>query len=465
VDTPVTLQPGRGPRPSPALPADRPPTAPASFHVLAKPSGPICNLDCSYCFYLSKERLYPGSRFRMAETMLEAYIRQLIEAHHRAPEVTVAWQGGEPTMMGLDFFRRSIELEQKYAGPGQRIVNTIQTNGTLVDDAFAAFFREHGFLVGLSIDGPAELHDAYRVDKGGRPTFQRVMEGLRALQRHGVEWNALTTIHHANEAHGLAVYRFLRDEAGARFIQFIPIVERPGPGAAPGSPVTAHSVSPAGYGRFLIEVFEEWVRHDVGMVFVQMFDTALANWLGRPPALCVHRETCGLAVALEHTGDLYSCDHFVEPRHRLGNITTTPLKTLMASPAQRLFGLAKRDTLPRYCRECSVRFACHGGCPKDRLAFTPDGEAGLNYLCPSYQAFFRHIDPPMRVMRGLFQARQGPARIMGSYGTQDAGRRPADPCPCGGGLAWRDCHGPIPGSASQGTTGPGLAADDAAPSA
>jgi uncharacterized protein len=430
----------------PATESPRRPGPPA-FHLLAKPTGAICNLDCSYCFYLSKEMLYPGSRFRMAETLLETYIRQLIEAHHRAPEVTVAWQGGEPTMMGLNFFRRSIELEQRYARPGQRIVNTIQTNGTLIDDAFAAFFKEHGFLVGVSIDGPPELHDAYRVDKGGRPTLHRVLEGLRVLQRHGVEWNALTTVHHVNEAHGLAVYRFLRDETGARFIQFIPIVERPCPGGVPtGDTVTERSVSPAGYGRFLIEVFEEWVRRDVGTVFVQMFDTALANWLGQPPALCVHRETCGLALALEHTGDLYSCDHFVEPRHRLGNITTTPIKELVASPQQWRFGQAKRDTLPRYCRECSVRFACHGGCPKDRLARTPDGEPGLNYLCPSYKAFFHHVDRPMRAMSRMLRARRAPAGVMQRYAAQDAAREPGAPCTCGSGKPWRGCHGAAPTS-------------------
>jgi serine-type anaerobic sulfatase-maturating enzyme len=298
--------------------------APPAFHLLAKPTGAICNLDCTYCFFLSKEMLYPGSRFRMADDLLETYIRQLLEAH-RTPEVAVAWQGGEPTLMGLDFFRRSIELERKHAKPGQRVLNTIQTNGTLIDEEWATFFREHDFLVGISIDGPREIHDTYRVDKGGKPTFGRVMEGLRHLKEQGVEWNALTTVHAANEDLGREVYRFLRDECGARFMQFIPIIERATPETfavadtgwgegvhdrplyvQEGDLVTARSITAEGYGRFLIDVFEEWVRRDIGEVYVQMFDVALGNWYGAPPSLCVHSETCGLALALEHTGDLYS---------------------------------------------------------------------------------------------------------------------------------------------------------------
>ncbi|HEY8484134.1 MAG TPA: anaerobic sulfatase maturase, partial [Longimicrobiales bacterium] len=352
-------------------------TAPPGFHLLAKPTGAICNLACQYCFFLSKEALYPGSRFRMSDELLETYIRQLIESH-RVPEVTVAWQGGEPTLMGLDFFRRSIEYQAKYRKPGITIRNTIQTNGTLLDDEWCAFFKEHDFLVGISIDGPRELHDAYRVTKGGKPTFDRVMQGLRLLQKHGVEYNVLTTIHAANAAHPLEVYRFLRDEAGARFIQFIPIVEREnGIGFPNGTRVTERSVTAEQFGRFLIAVFDEWVRRDVGRVFVQMFDVALANWVGVPPGLCVHSPTCGTALALEHNGDVYSCDHFVEPEHLLGNINDRHLVDLVASERQRRFGRAKLDTLPRYCRECSVRFACHGGCPKDRFVETPDGEPGL----------------------------------------------------------------------------------------
>jgi uncharacterized protein len=406
--------------------------APTAFHLLAKPTGAVCNLDCSYCFFLSKEMLYPGSRFRMADELLETYLRQLIEAHARSPEVTIAWQGGEPTLMGLDFFRRSVELAELYLRPGQRAAYTIQTNGTLLDPEWAAFFREHDFLVGISIDGPRELHDAYRVNKGGKGSFDDVMRGLGHLREAGVEWNALTTIHAANADHGREVYRFLRDDCGARFVQLIPIIERVAEasedGTVPwtswrdrplyvqdGSRVTARSVTAEQYGRFLIDVFEEWVRRDVGEVYVQMFDVALANWYGEPPSLCIHSETCGLALALEHTGDLYSCDHFVEPRYRLGNIRETHMLELVASQRQRQFGVDKRDTLPRYCRECDVRFACHGGCPKDRFIATPDGEPGLNYLCEGYKAFFHHIDRPMRFMCERLSRGEAPSQIVALY--------------------------------------------------
>jgi uncharacterized protein len=440
-----------------------PPAVPWQFHLLAKPTGAVCNLDCTYCFFLSKEMLYPGSRFRMADDLLETYLRQLIEAHTGAPEVVVAWQGGEPTMMGLGFFRRSVELAEALKQPGQQITYTIQTNGTLLDDEWGAFFAEHGFLVGLSIDGPAEIHDTYRVDKGGKGSFGRVMNGLAALQRHGVEWNALTTVHAANQDQGCEVYRFLHDECGARFMQFIPIVERAtsqtlttanaGWGervrgrplyTQQGNLVTGRSVSPDGYGRFLIDVFEDWVRRDVGEVYVQMFDVALANWYGEPPGLCVHSETCGLALALEHTGDLYSCDHFVEPGYKLGNIRDTPMIDLIASSQQTEFGLAKRDTLPKYCLQCDVRFACHGGCPKDRFATTPDGEPGLHYLCPSYKAFFGHIRPAMEAMCWLLRAGRAPSQITDGYARADAKRGRNEACTCGSGRKWRQCHGTSP---------------------
>ena len=434
------------------------PTAtPRPFHLLAKPTGAVCNLDCSYCFFLSKEMLYPGSRFRMADELLEEYIRQLLEAHEGQPEVTVAWQGGEPTLMGLDFFRRSIELQREHVHPGQRILNTIQTNGTLIDDEWAAFFKEHDFLVGLSIDGPRELHDAFRVDKGGKGSFDRVMRGLSLLQKHDVDWNALTTIHSANGDHGLDVYRFLRDEAGAQFMQFIPIIERmtepPGSNGSwsswrdrplyvqEGTYVTDRSVTAKQYGRFLIEVFEEWVRRDIGTVYVQMFDVALANWHGEPPSLCIHSETCGSALAIEHTGDLYSCDHFVEPKHKLGNIRELHMLDLVSSAQQRQFGLDKRDTLPQYCRECDVRFACHGGCPKDRFIETPDGEPGLNYLCAGYKGFFHHVDRPMRMMSTLLTRGRAPAEIMRLYAATDAQRGRNDLCPCESGRKWKHCHG------------------------
>jgi len=411
------------------------PGAPPAFHLLAKPSGAICNLDCDYCYFLSKERLYPGARFRMSDEVLEAYIAQLLDAH-RGPEVTVAWQGGEPTLMGLDFFRRSVALVERHRRPGQRVAYTVQTNGTLVDDAWASFFKEHGFLVGLSVDGPADLHDAYRVDKKGDGSFERVMRGWDALRAREVDVNVVGTVHAANADHPLRVYRFFRDEMGARFLQFIPIVERVPDPSAPavippgasgtarqrplytqtGSRVTDRSVGAAQYGRFLIAIFDEWLRGDVGEVYVQDFDVALANWHGEPPGLCVFSETCGRSLALEHNGDLYSCDHYVEPAYRLGNILQRPLLELVASEPQRQFGLKKRASLPEFCRSCDVRFACHGGCPKDRFIRTPDGEDGLNYLCAGYKAFFQHIDRPMRVMSRLLREGRAPAeasRVLG----------------------------------------------------
>lgn len=438
------------------------PTHPRAFQVMAKPTGAICNLDCDYCFFLSKESLYPGSGFRMPDDVLEAYVSQLLAAHRGVDEVVVAFQGGEPTLMGIDFFRRVLALEQRYAVPGQRVLNTLQTNATLIDDEWAAFLRENGFLVGVSVDGPRAMHDAYRVDKGGKPTYDRVIAGLDALKRHDVDWNALTTVNAANGDHGREVYTFLRDELGAQYVQLIPIVERvtaellplaeSGWGARSaerplyrqaGALVTHRSVGARQYGRFLVDVFEEWARHDVGDVFVPTFDTALAHWLGmHQTGACVHAETCGDAVALEHNGDLYSCDHYVEPEFRLGNIAEgRTLLQLVDSPQQRAFGAAKRDTLPAYCRSCDVRFACHGGCPKDRFLATPDGEPGLHYLCEGYQLFFRHVDQPMQTMAALLRNGRDATGLRGWYAARDAQRHPADPCSCGSGRAFAGCHG------------------------
>lgn len=432
----MTLQPGRGPRPSPALPVDRPPTAPASFHVLAKPSGPICNLDCSYCFFLSKEALYPGDRFRMADDVLEAYIRQTIEAE-TAPEVTIAWQGGEPTLMGVDFFRRAITLAQEHARLGQRLHHTIQTNGTLLTDEWCALLKEHDFLVGLSVDGPPAMHDAYRVDKRGEPTFEKVRRGWNLLRAHGVDTNILCTVNAANQHAPLEVYRFFRDDLGAQHIQLIPIVERDNEtGFQEGDRVTDRSVDPEVWGAFLGAVFDEWVVRDVGTVFVQMFDAALASWLGLPASMCIFGETCGNALALEHNGDLYSCDHFVEPDYLLGNIMETHMVELVASPQQRAFGDAKRDTLPQYCVACDVRFACHGECPKNRFTVTPDGEPGLNYLCAGYKAFFTHVDGPMRLMADRLRRGGFADEVMGIL--TNAPRN--EPCPCGSGRKAKHCH-------------------------
>jgi uncharacterized protein len=404
--------------------------------VLSKPSGPICNLDCSYCFFLSKESLYPGDTFRMSDEVLERYLRQLLESQDD-PEVTIAWQGGEPTLMGVDFFRRALALVDRYRRPDQVVHHTIQTNGTLLTDEWCELFAEHGFLVGISVDGPEALHDAYRLDKRGRPTFDRVLRGVQLLQRHGVELNVLCTVHAANELHPLEVYRYFRDVLGVQFLQLIPIVERDNDtGFQEGSTVTDRSVDPARWGAFLSAVFDEWVRHDVGTVYVSHFDAALASWMGMQPALCIFNETCGSAVALEHNGDLYSCDHFVEPAHLLGNITDTHMVELMASEQQHRFGDAKRDTLPRYCRDCAVRFACNGECPKNRFTTTPDGEDGLNYLCAGYKAFFTHIDGPMRLMAGLLRSGRYADEVMGIWSA--AGRN--DPCPCGSGRRAKQCH-------------------------
>jgi uncharacterized protein len=441
------------------------PDAPSAFHVMAKPTGATCNLDCEYCFFLSKEMLYPGSRFRMAEELQETYVRQLLEAHARAPEVIVAWQGGEPTMMGLDFFRRSIDLQRKYARPGQKVLNTLQTNGTLLTDEWGIFLKEHDFLVGLSIDGPRDVHDAYRVDKGGKPTFDRVMRGLDVLKRHEVDWNVLTTVHAVNGDQGRRVYRFLRDDLGATFIQYIPIIERATPETLQianagwgsgvngrplytqdGSLVTHRSVTAEQYGRFLIDVFEEWVRHDIGTVYVQMFDTALANWYGEPGGMCVHAETCGLQLAVEHNGDLYSCDHFVEPDYLLGNIKDKTMLELVTLPQQKKFGQDKRDSLTQFCLDCDVRFACNGGCPKDRFTISPYGEPGQHYLCGGYKAFFHHVREPMESMSQLLREGQPPADLMLTYARDDAKRGRNELCTCGSGRKWKRCHG---ASASQ----------------
>jgi len=417
-----------------------PKNAPPAYHLLTKPTGAVCNLDCKYCFFLSKEMLYPGSRFRMADELLETYIQQLLESH-RTPEIAVAWQGGEPTLMGLDFFKRTIDLVDQNKKPNQQISYTIQTNGTQLDDDWALYFKQHNYLVGLSVDGPREIHDTYRINKGGAGSFDQVMRGWEVLNKHQVDVNILCTVHAANQAHPLEVYRFFRDELGARFIQFIAIVERatrdslpvanegwserPG-GERPlyiqeGHLVTERSVGPEQYGRFLIDIFEEWVRRDVGEIFVQLFDVTLGSWVGQHN-LCIFAPTCGNALALEHNGDLYSCDHFVELDYLLGNIKETHMIELIASDQQLKFGQDKMTSLPRFCVECEVRFACHGGCPKNRFIKTPGGEPGLNYLCAGYKAFFNHVDRPMKIMAALLRQNRGPVEIMDILAKEDAKR-------------------------------------------
>jgi uncharacterized protein len=361
------------------------------FHVLTKPIGPICNLDCKYCFYLEKEVLYPDtSKWAMPADVLESYIQQYIQQQD-TDVIHFAWQGGEPTLLGVDYFRNIVALQAKYAD-GKRIENAFQTNGVLLNDDWGQFFAEQNFLIGVSIDGPRELHDAYRVDKGGQPTFDRVMRGVGFLKKHSVAFNTLTTVHRKNSYNPLEVYRFLK-ESGSGYMQFIPIVERisthttqngmvlVSPSFSERAKVSDWSVEPVQFGRFLSAIFDDWVRHDVGKTFVQLFDVSLEMWLGMEASLCIFRKTCGSALAVEHNGDLYSCDHFVYPENRLGNIMQQALGEMVESPQQVQFGRAKNDTLPKYCQQCEVRFACNGECPKHRFATTPDGEAGLNYLC------------------------------------------------------------------------------------
>ena len=415
------------------------------FHLLTKPIGPICNLDCKYCFYLEKEKLYPGeSQWRMSDAVLEEHVRQYINSQS-VLEINFAWQGGEPTLLGVEFFRKAVALQKKFAD-GKTVFNAIQTNGTLLDDEWCEFLAANKFLVGLSVDGPAELHDQYRMDKRQQPTFAVVMRGLELLKKHGVEFNTLTVVNRANSQQPLEVYRFLKS-IGSEFLQFIPLVERATPEemkmagydfAAPPllrsaglqtgsvsdthqlagqetgapSPVTPWSVEPEQYGNFLCAIFDEWVRHDVGKTFVQLFDVALGNWMGLGSSLCVFAEKCGTALAIEHNGDVYSCDHYVYPRHQLGNMMNQSLAAMVNSPQQMKFGDDKLDSLPKFCRECEVRFACNGECPKHRFIFTPDGEPGLNYLCAGYKKFFNHIDPHMKMMARLLQNDEAPARIM-----------------------------------------------------
>jgi uncharacterized protein len=421
---------------------------PRAFHIMAKPSGSACNLNCEYCFFLKKGNLYPKSNFHMSDEVHEAYIRQLFEAH-RVHQVTVAWQGGEPTLLGLDFFRRSVELQKKYAKPGTRIENTFQTNGILLNDEWCRFFHEQNFLVGLSVDGPKALHDTYRKDKGGRGTFDRVVRAARLLQKHRVEFNILCTVNRKNADHPLAVYRFFRDELKTNYIQFIPIVERDNEsGYQEGNKVTDRSVQPDPWGRFLIEIFDEWVKRDVGRTFVLNFDGALAGWLGMAGTVCIFGPTCGEGTALEHNGDLYSCDHFVEPNHFLGNILKTPMIELVASDEQRKFGQNKRDTLPQYCRNCEFIHICNGECPKNRFIATPDGEPGLNYLCEGYKVFFKHSDRPMKIMAGLIRRGRLAEEVMNVMATEEkrdenVSAKPGrnEPCFCGSGLKFKKCHG------------------------
>ncbi|MGD9140363.1 MAG: anaerobic sulfatase maturase [bacterium] len=403
---------------------------PPGFHVMAKPVGPVCNLRCEYCFYLEKEALFPdGEKYRMSDEVLEAYIRKNIASQDpRVPEILFAWQGGEPTMLGVDFFRKAVDLERKYAPRGKAIVNTFQTNGTLLNDEWCRFLKTNNFLIGLSLDGPREIHDRYRVDRSGGPTFDRVMRGLDLLKRHGVDFNVLACVNEESSGRPRDVYRFLKGE-GVKFIQFIPIVERlPDPRAEElgldlavppaldmedaWDAVTPWTVRPEHFGDFMIGVFDEWVRNDVGDMYVMNFEWTLAAFAGLPGVACFFMNRCGRAVIIEHNGDIYSCDHFMYPDYRLGNILTDDLARMVNSDKQVAFGALKETTLPRYCRECDVLFACRGACPKHRFLKSPHGEPGLNYLCEGYKKFFNHVRPYMNVMIQLMERGLPAHRVM-----------------------------------------------------
>ncbi len=353
----------------------------APFHVLAKPIGPLCNLDCEYCFYLEKTSMFPGSKFHMTDDVLEAHIRGYIESQpDDSPEVNFAWQGGEPTLLGLDYFKRVVELQQRYQRPGMKISNSLQTNGTKLDIAWCQFLRANQFLVGISIDGPEELHDRYRVTKGGKGSFHQVKRGLDHLIAENVDYNVLTVVQRDNGDHPDEVYEGIK-AMGAEFFQFIPIVERTG-----GQGVTDRSVLPGQFGEFMVRVFELWRQGDIGAVFVQHFDAALNAAVGNPYTVCVHAPECGRSVAIEHNGDLFSCDHYVEDEYRLGNINSQGYAAMLDGDLQTEFGRSKLTKLPAKCVECSIRYLCHGGCPAQR--FIPAEQHDLNYLCDGYFRFF-----------------------------------------------------------------------------
>jgi len=389
-------------------------TGPASFNIMLKPGGSLCNLSCRYCYYLDKAEIYGGREPVMSEAMLETVVREYIAAND-VPEVTFNWHGGEPLLLGLDFYRKALELEEKYAG-GKTIHNTIETNGILLDRAWADFFRKHGFLVGISIDGPREIHDKYRKDRGGNPTFDKVLNAVRLLQTSGVEFNTMSTVNAASEGRGREVYQFLKS-LGSRYLQFMPVVEHIKAGritdpAESGAQIAPWSVGSSAFGRFLCDIFDVWVRNDVGRVFVGQFDATLASWCRVSPGICVYAETCGGNAVIEHNGDLYPCDHFVYPKYRLGNIAETSIREMMASPAQVRFGIDKRNALPSACRKCRWLFACHGECPKHRFNHTERGETGLNALCTGYQQFYAHVAPYMEVMKSLLMQGLSPAGVI-----------------------------------------------------
>ena len=402
---------------TPATPFARP------LYVMTKAAGSSCNLACEYCYYLEKNNLYkdiqPDKRFIMSDQLLERFIDMYIQSQ-TTPQVQFCWHGGESLMRPLSFYKRVVELQQMYAA-GHIIDNTIQTNGTLLNDEWCRFFKDNNWLVGVSIDGPQEFHDEYRRNKMGAPSFRKVMQGINLLKKHGVEWNAMAVVNDFNADYPLDFYHFFK-EIECRYIQFAPIVERilprkdgrhlASPMDANGAPLADFSVSPEQWGNFLCTIFDEWVRHDVGQYFIQLFDATLANWIGEQPGVCTMARTCGHAGVMEYNGDVYSCDHFVFPEYNLGNIRTSTLVEMMYSPRQQQFGNDKFDRLPDQCRRCKYLFACNGECPKNRFAVTADGQPGLNYLCAGYHRFFEHVAPYMDYMANELKNHRSPASVM-----------------------------------------------------
>ena len=391
------------------------------LYVMLKPVGALCNLACDYCYYLEKSKLYvQNPRHVMSDELLERFIKEYIESQ-TIPQVMFTWHGGETLMRPLSFYKRAMELQKQYGG-GRQIDNSIQTNGTLLTDEWCAFFKENNFLVGISIDGPQEFHDEYRRNKMGAPSFHQVMRGINLLKKHGVQYNCMAVVNDYNADYPLEFYHFFK-EIGCEFLQFTPIVERLKGKSDSSSTSLASakdkeaelapfSVSPEQWGNFLCTIFDEWVRNDVGKVFVQIFDSTLANWMGEQPGVCTMAKTCGHAGVMEFNGDVYSCDHFVFPEYWLGNIYKDPLASMMYSEKQLKFGADKFDKLPRQCKECDVLFACNGECPKNRFSYDKYGEWGLNYLCAGYYKYFNHVAPYMDFMNKELLAQRPPSNVM-----------------------------------------------------
>lgn len=390
------------------------------LYVMLKPAGAHCNLACKYCYYLEKNNLYQNShRHLMTDEMLEQFTREYIEAQ-TMPQVLFTWHGGEPLMRSIDFYKKALELQKKYAH-GKQIDNVIQTNGTLLTDEWCEFFAKNHWLVGISIDGPQEYHDHYRVTPAGKPSWEKVMQGIQLLKKHHVEWNAMAVVNAYNAEHPLEFYHFFRDN-GCQYLQFTPIVERlteHEDGRTLASladnreiPLAEASVTPEQWGNFLCTIFDDWVRHDVGKTFVEIFDCTLANWMGVLPGICAYSKECGHAGVMEHNGDVYSCDHFVFPEYKLGNIREQSLIDMLYGEKQQAFSRLKHTSLPRQCKECDMEFACHGECPKNRFEKDKYGESGLNYLCQGYYQYYSHVAPYMDFMKRELLAQRPPANIM-----------------------------------------------------